>query len=246
LRDHFKKLAALAAATLAVAVLAGPAAQAQNPAPANKFAASGSTTEVFGPNTDTTILSEQVKMPTNHELALSVSLECSILTALKLGDDDTGGTDMDSAEGTIDVWIEIDGKRVGVTSGQTGDDRGEVTFCNRAHQVRLSDSETQGTNDPADGIDTLEEYQATKTAAAFNWFALNVGNSGYYDDPANGNNILDVVVKARLESTPNAAGTCELGDQACSQAIIGNRTLLVEPTHASIIEVVAEDGPGGT
>lgn len=226
------------------ALLAGQSAFAQG-TPANKFAASGSTREVFGPGTDVVILSEQVKMPTNHELVLTLSMECSIITALRVSDEDSGtpGAATDAAEGKIDAWIEIDGRRVGVTSAQTGEatDDGEVTFCNRARQVRLTDTE-EHTDGSMDGIDTYEEYDKSKTANAFSWAALNVGNSGYYDDPANGNNILDVVVKARLEDT--GTESCELGSQSCSEAIIGNRTLIVEPTRASVVEFVQEDGPG--
>lgn len=249
LRDHFKKLAGLAALAMIVAVLAGPTAQAQNPQPANKFAASGSNEEVFGPGVDQEILSEQIKMPTNHELALSLSAECSIITAIK-AEDENSGTGTDSAEGRIDVYITIDGRRVGVTT-LTGDN-GEITLCNRVHSIRLTDTESN-----TDGIDTLDEYQKSKMANGFNWFAINVGSA--YDDqcvdgtasgcvgptPANGNNILDVVVWARLAATPGADG-CQLGDKACSEAIIGKRTLTAEPTHASVIEVVEEDGPGGT
>jgi hypothetical protein len=228
------------------ALLAGQSAFAQG-TPANKFAASGSTTEVFGPGEDVVILSEQVKMPTNHELIMTLSMECSIITALKVEDEGgTKGVGQDGAEGKIDAWIEIDGHRVGVTSAQTGEatDDGEITFCNRAREVRLTDTEEQGAGDPMDGIDTFEEYDRSKTANAFSWAALNVGNSGYFDDPANGNNILDIVVKARLEDTTAGTDTCELGDKTCSEAIIGNRTLIVEPTRASVVEFVQEDGPG--
>jgi hypothetical protein len=241
------------------ALLAGQSAFAQG-TPANKFAASGSTREVLGANQTEVILSEQVKMPTNHELIMTLSMECSIITALRLGDGAPGATDAadtDNAEGKIDAWITIDGHPVGVTSTQTGapgsaDDDGQITFCNRQRTVRITDSE-QHAGGAMDGIDTFEEYEKSKTANSFSWAALNVGNSGYYDDPANGNNILDVVVYARLEdSTPvddptteeDESVVCELGSQSCSEAIIGNRTLIVEPTRASVVEFVQETGPG--
>jgi hypothetical protein len=217
---------------------------------ANKFAASGSTEEVFGPGDNVPILSEQVKIPTNHELALSVSLECSIITSLHLGDSQVDdSTDTDQAEGGVVIWIEIDGHRVPVTSSGFGDDdAGEVTFCNTFHQQRVTDSEDNGAN--PDGIDTHDDYLRTKNANGFNWFALNVGNQ--YDSPSNGNNVVDVVVYARLidnhpaNDVNGAHVGCNLGDRSCSEAIIGNRTLIVEPTHASVTEVVEPAGPGNT
>lgn len=261
IRGNAGKVSAVAVTVVAViavvAVLVGPGAFATHAGnhdgtdptnsggtPANKYAASGSTTEVFGPGIDVVILQEQVKMSTNHELLLSLSLECSIVTALKLGDDSVNdATDEDSATGQIDVWIELDGNRVGVTSsdaGQGGRGRGEVTFCNTVHQQRVTDSED---NDPRpDGIDTHETYLKTKTATAFNWLALNVGSA--YDLPYNGNNILDVVVKARLVDTTPGTSVCVLGSESCSEAVIGNRTLIAEPTLAAVTEVVEPAGPG--
>jgi hypothetical protein len=87
-----------------------------------------------------------------------------------------------------------------------------------------------------DGIDTFDDYLRTKTANAFNWLALDTGVN--FDDPANGNNILDIQVKAELDDTTAAGEQCELGDKSCSEAIIGHRTLIAEPTNASNHESV--------
>jgi hypothetical protein len=76
--------------------------------------------------------------------------------------------------------------------------------------------------------------------------------NGYtYDDVVvkNGNNILDIIVYAELvDSTPAGPPPeqCQLGSRSCSEAIIGHRTLIAEPTNASIHEAVHPADPGGT
>ena len=222
---------ALVGALLAAVLLLGYTTQnaEADHQPADKVAIAGSETQVFGPSDGAVpILQETMKVSSPSDLIFSVTLECSIVTALKLGNDDDGVTDMDSAEGKIDVWIEIDGKRVPVSSDDSEADEGQVTFCNTEHQQRLTDSED---NDPADGIDTFEDYLRTKNANGFNWLAFNTGST--YDGPANGNNILDIVVYAELVDTTAGTEVCELGSESCSEAIIGHRTLVVEPTKTA-------------
>lgn len=203
--------------------------------PANKIAAAGTEAAVIGNNQTQKILEERVRVSTGADLILSVTLECSIITALKLGDDDTGtpASDTDSASGKVDVWVTIDEKVVKVSTDDTTDP-GKVTFCNQLHQQRVTDSETQGPGDNPDGIDTHETYLATKNANSFNWLAINTGST--YDSAANGNNILDIVVWASL--TDSGTATCTLGSKSCSEAIIGHRTLIVEPTNASVHEAI--------
>lgn len=233
----FKRISAVAAAAAIAAatfMFVSPSAEADHE-PANKLAAAGTQAQVFGANQEVTILQERMKVSSPYDLVLSLTAECSIITALKTGDDDTNGTDVDTAEGKIDIWIEIDGKRVPVSTDDL-ERPGEVTFCNQAHQQQQTASE--GTGDT--GIDTFDDYLRTKTANAFNWIALDVGT--VYDDAGegvdNGNNIVDVVVKARLSDTTPGQSVCTLGNKSCSEAIIGHRTLIAEPTNASVHEAV--------
>ena len=238
-----KRISAVAlAAMLCAAVFAvvTPKADAGHE-PANKLAAAGTETEVFGPGDAIPILSERMKVSSPSDLILSLTAECSIVTALRTGDDDQNGTDADTAEGKIDIWVEIDGKTVPVSSDDETEP-GEVTFCNQVHQQRQIDSES---NNPMDGVDTFDDYLRTKTANSFNWIALDTGV--VYDDAEvdNGNNILDIVVYAELDDTTAATDACELGDKSCSEAIIGHRTLIAEPTNASVHEEVNAAGGAG-
>ena len=173
-----------------------------------------------------------MKVSSPYDLMLSLTAECSIVTALRTGDDDAGGVDTDEAEGKIDIWIEIDERRVPVSTDDTVRP-GEVTFCNQMHQQRQTASE--GTGDS--GIDTFDDYLRTKTANSFNWIALDAGFA-YDDEALNGNNIIDIAVKARLTDTTAGTTACSIGSKNCSEAIIGHRTLIVEPENASVHEDV--------
>ena len=262
------------------ALFAGPGAYADHE-PANKVAASGATTEVLNPNEGRIkVLQERVKVSSSHDLILSLTSECSILTALRTGDnagpgDADDATDMARAFGQLQFYIEIDGKRVPVTSTETSpsgpgtatdtdpgqnhgaDQVGKVVFCNREYQRTITDSEDNGQT--PDGTDTEEDFIRTRTANGFNWLALDVGFN--YDDkcvsggtgcagptPANGNNVVDVIVYADFlrqpEQCPANAVPSEAFD-ACAQAIVGRRTLIVEPTNASNHEWVSETDTGG-
>lgn len=112
----------------------------------------------------------------------------------------TVGDDVSEAQAKIVVWVEVDDQPVGVISG----DDGKVTFCDRTHRQ---------TTDLFDDEDaTIETYLATKSAHAFHWVALNVG-SGLHK----------VEVHAELTEITN-------DDDAFADAVIGKRTLVVEPT----------------
>lgn len=235
--------------------------------PANKVAAAGSTMEIIKPTDGAVaVLQERVKISSPFDLILSLSSECSILTALRTGDDETaaGASDTASAKGQLQMFLEIDGNRVPVTATETtppgpgegtdtdlegthgADHEGKVVFCNREYQRTVTDTENIGTGGQ-DGLDTEEDFIRTRTANAFNWLALDVGFN--YDEPLPGqaNNVVDIVVYAEYERTPEqCAGVTPSEDfDGCAQAIVGRRTLIAEPTNASIHEWVQPTDPDG-
>ena len=236
-----KQATATALALLLAAVLfttySAQRAQADHE-PANKVAAAGSDIDTVG--NDSIILQERLKVSSPFDLILQLTAECSILTALTTNNDNPTST----AEGSVRMRIEIDGNPVPVSSddlaGSTGgaddaadddDEVGEVTFCNRAYSRTVTDNETA-----LDGVDEEDDFIRTRTANAFNWLALNVGET--YDSPANGNNIVDIVVFADYDT--------DTVGEATAEAFVGSRTLIAEPTNASVHETVdPADADGG-
>lgn len=221
-RDVFIVLATLFVTSALLVTYVVPEAGADHE-PANKVAAAGSQVEVFQPGETVAVLHERVRVSSNADLILSATAECDILTSLT-----TGGTKENSAGafGQVRMWVTIDDKTVPVSTDDK-DETGKVVFCNRAHEKAITDEE----NDD-DGTD--EEYDMTRTRQAngFNWLALNTGFG--FDSPANGNNILDITLWAEFtETTTNTA---------IAEARVGHRTLIVEPTNASVHEAVAPAG----
>ena len=197
--------------------------------PANKAVAAGSHTLVLAPGTNAPIMSATFKTSKPTDLLIAVSLECSILTNVIInGSPTAGSTESSLAQGAVRVWAELDGKIVPIQdvsappqdpeASGTGDDTDKVTFCSRVHERTVTDRE-----DPQDGIDGSEDYQDTKAANAFNWVRLNAGSGEH-----------TLVIKADL----TASGT---GDST-AEAVIGNRTLIIEPTKLANNAVIAEDG----
>jgi hypothetical protein len=246
-------------AMTAVAVALNPLGAIATHEPADKVAAGGSDLRVI--NEQQPILQERLKVSTPADLMIHVTSECSILTNLFTSGSTTGGsTETDQAFGQIKLFLTIDGTRVPVAVDDTaatppeefdpdGQDFGEVVFCNRAYQRTVSDREN-----PLDGHDSEDDFIRTRTANAFNWMALNVGEEEAgsspfegYDSPANGNNIVDVQLHADFDRTTRCTGTQNdntgATGQTCSEALIGSRTLIIEPTHASVHEQVTP-GPG--
>jgi hypothetical protein len=197
--------------------------------PADKIAVSGSDVDQVGD--DTPIIEEQMKVSSPADLILSVTAECSILTELVTNNDQPSS----DAFGSVRLRVTIDGTEVPVAADESAaseddandDDNevGEVTFCNRAYHRDVTDEE-----DPEDGIDQEHDYIDTRTANAFNWIALDTGTN--YDDPANGNNILDIVVYADYDTETSS-------DTNIAEAFVGSRTLVIEPGHFANNEVVA-------
>jgi hypothetical protein len=86
-----------------------------------------------------------------------------------------------------------------------GDKSDQVTFCSRTYSRTVTDAE-----DPLDGQDIEDDFIDTKNANSFNWLRLNMGSGAH-----------TIVVKATLTEATNGDATAE--------AVIGNRSLIVEP-----------------
>ncbi|MGH2808869.1 MAG: hypothetical protein ACRDKT_16510 [Actinomycetota bacterium] len=205
--------------------------------PAQKVAAAGS--DIDQVEDDTPVLTETVRVSSTQDLVLQLTAECSILTALTTNNDNPSST----AFGSVRMRIEIDGTPVAVatdeiTAGEEGEGEedddpevGEVTFCNRTYSRTVTDEE-----DPQDGIDEEDDFIRTRTANAFNWLATDIGFN--FDDPANGNNVVEIVVFADYD-------TDTMGE-ALADAFVGSRTLIAEPTNASVHEAVEPTGGDGS
>jgi hypothetical protein len=115
----------------------------------------------------------------------------------------TVGNDNSRAFGQVRLWVEVDGKQVPISSDSND---GKVVFCNRAYQRT-----TEGFDDQDA---TIKTFFKTREANAFNWVALNVGN---------GIHLIEVKGELTKEATTNAT----------AEAAVGNRTVVVEPTHAA-------------
>ena len=211
--------------TIPVAV----AAEGGGGTPANKAVAAGSKTEVIAPGSNAPIMSATFKTSKPSDLLIGVSLECSILTNVVInGSPTAGATETSLAQGAVRVWAELDGKIVPIQDVSTppqdpessgnGDDSVKVTFCDRVHERTVTDRE-----DAEDGVDGSEDYQATKSANAFNWVRLNAGSGPH-----------TLVIKADLTASGTGASTAE--------AVIGNRTLIIEPTKMANNADISENG----
>jgi hypothetical protein len=189
--------------------------------PADKVVASGSKVVAFAPGTNVTLLSSTLRTSKPSDLMLHVTLECSILTKLATNNDNPTA----NASGTVRAWVEVDDKIVPINDVSTppqdpaangdGDETDKVTFCNRTYERSVVDEE-----DPLDGIDAETDYIDTKTANAFNWLRLNVGN---------GVHKIEVVADLAASGAANTCSRDTTVQETCSEAYVGNRTLIVEP-----------------
>ena len=228
---------AILAAGLMIALVTAPSADAGHE-PAQKVAAAGSDVDEVGD--DTVVLSETVRVSSTQDMVLQLTAECSILTALTTNNDNPTST----AFGSVRMRIEIDGHPVAVATDETtaseddaaddDDEIGEVTFCNRTYSRTVTDEED---NTPPDGQDEEDDYIRTRTANAFNWLATDIGFN--YDDPnILGNNVVLIEVFADYDT--DTAG------EAVADAFVGSRTLIAEPTNASVHEAVNPEGNAGS
>jgi hypothetical protein len=196
-KSHLHFAAALLAATMVGAVAAATflAPATATHTPADKMAAAGASIDIGEPGETLDLLTGTIKSSSPSDLVISLTLECSILTQVQ-----TVGNDFSEATARIVAWVEIDGVPVGVNSG----DDGRVVFCDRVHQQETSLFDDENA--------TIRSYLDTRTANAFNWIALNVGNG-----------VHSVVARAELITETD-------DDLALADAVVGKRTLVVEPT----------------
>jgi hypothetical protein len=206
------------AAALMVFYVTGAFAAAS---PADKVVAAGENMVVMaGPQTNATLLTATMKTSKPSDLILSVSLECSIETSVT-----NVGSSTEIAQGQVRVWVEVDGQIVPVKSisdppqntPAAGDDSDKAVFCERVHEVQFIN--------PGED-DTIRQFQMTKNANAFNWLRFNVGAATH-----------TIVVKADLTLGPNTP-------MATSRALVGNRTLIVEPTKMANNAVISSTASG--
>jgi hypothetical protein len=116
------------------------------------------------------------------------------------------GNDASSSQGQVRVWVEVDGHPVGVVPGHQGSsDDGKVVFCNRTY-ARTTSGFTES--------ETISDYLNTREANGFNWASLDTGNG-----------IHTIVVKGEFTATAT---------NGTASAIIGNRTLVVDPTKVQV------------
>lgn len=207
--QHVTTGIAIGLAVLLVAVALPPSltpAEASHK-PADKAAATGSTLEVMESATSDgsfsevhTLLSTEMRTSSTTDLILQFSAECALWT-----DVTTVGNDESEAVATVNTWIEIDGEPVAVSSHEQAGDEGVVTLCHRDYRVETMHFDDENT--------TIERYLETKHANAFNWAELDVGSG-----------VHNVTVKAQLE------GHAQADDgEAHAKALIGKRTLVIEP-----------------
>src|SRR4051794_6964085 len=175
-------LLALAASAL---VVRQQVANAASSLPADKMTVTASSTSVQAPNSDAVLMTAKMKTSTPADLLLQVTAECTILSQIT-----NTGSETQTYTAKVDVWIEVDGKRVpvvpaptatGASSGTGGADDGRIVFCNREfHRTTVFDENNE----------SITDIENTSQANAFNWVALNVGNG-----------VHDIVVKAHFTDT---------------------------------------------
>jgi hypothetical protein len=191
------------------------------PMPADKMTVDESKIAEASPNntggTNTvTLLSAQMRTSTTEDLVLQVTAECSLVT-----DVTTHGTDDQSSQGTANVWVEIDHNKVPVAT----DSSGKVTFCNRAYERKVNDGDSPAAPGSLIGDDTIQTFFSTKDTHGFNWVALNVGNGIH-------------LIEVKAELTATATNTADH-----AKAVIGNRSLVIDPTHAAPNATLCDTSP---
>lgn len=183
--------------------------------PANKTNVAGSESDIEFVETTQPVelLSETLRVSQPQDLILAVTAECSILSELT-----TVGTDSASTNGQLRFFLTIDGAHVPVSAAD--EDDGRVVFCDRTYQRETTFSEDEDAR--------ISDFLGTRSANGFNWVVL---DSGHWD--SDGDGLLDVVLWAEYDEA-NA------GD-ADSTGVVGNRTLIIEPTHAKNSETLGSD-----
>jgi len=169
--------------------------------PADKVTVTGAKPDIVDAGSSVTLLGPvQMRTSTPEDLVYHVTAECSILNHIE-----NVGNSSASSQGQVRVWVEFDGQPVPVVPGAAGsggqNDDGKVVFCNRTYTRTTSGFSEQ---------ETISDYLNTRQANAFNWASLDSGNG-----------IHTITVKGEFTHTAT---------NGTASAIIGNRTLVVEPT----------------
>jgi hypothetical protein len=202
---------ALGMLVLTAGLVAGPqlAAMASGThLPADKIGVAGATLDVMtaplnaGSHSEVqSLLNGTLRASSPTDLIISVTAECALWTSVtNVGPDSTS-----ESTATVKLWVELDGSPVKVASSDASDDNGQVVFCNRDYKVVMQHF---------DQNETLQQFLNTRTANAFNWVALNVGNG-----------VHTLEVKGQLDVQVSGMGT--------AQAAVGKRTLIVDPVKLS-------------
>lgn len=233
-----------------------------SPTPANKAIASGDSVTEIGPGAEQILLSARLKTSKPTDLMIHTSLECSILTMLETGPS-TQSNAVDTARGDASVlgWIEIDDDALrdqatdptphrvvpimstsqppqnGSTPNSGNPAEDGATYCDRTYERTEAGGERADTVLGEDGIDRETDYIRTKSANAFNWVLLNAGSGTHH---------------VRLVGTLAADGTrgfCPTStaqpisgahpDGSCTEAYVGNRTMIIEPTKMANDAVIS-------
>jgi hypothetical protein len=247
-RKRVGVLLASIAAMVGLALAVATAVQGAG-TPANKVWVAADTTEIMTtgcpsgtPIAPCTQDQSQVVLMHGHakysnptDLRISVTSECALWTNTA-----TTGNDDSEAKARVEMWVTIDDKVVPVAANDTAANntsvdpeqqagKGRVVFCNRANRMKTESM-------PDDNM-VIRSFSRTRDANGFNWGALNAGtaqSAGGYDSPANGNNILDIEVHARLADSltdDNTADNNPAIQSPFAKAAVGKRTMFVEPVH---------------
>lgn len=220
-----------------LAVLVGQSAIATH-TPADKVVAAGDSLTPVEEGTNQTILTATIKSSKPSDLMMHVSAECSV----SIEHSRDGKTSDNFGEGFARVWITVDNKIVPImTTSQppqdpaaqpTGTDKDKVTFCRRTERYSKTDNNAAclATPPAPPVVNQCEQetwFQETKSANAFNWVRLNVGSGEH-----------TIRVQADVSDTESATAP----DTTSAKALIGNRTLIVEPTKMSNDTLILTSG----
>ena len=208
--------------------------------PANKtFAAASKMQKFSSAQGDQVLLTATMKTSKPTDVILQVSMECSIITDNVItGSGTQGASESKTTQGKVRGWITIDDDKniVPIISSSDppqdpsaqpkGDDTDKITFCNRVFNRTVKDQENA-----QDGIDYSRDYIETKDSNAFNWVRLNMGSGTH-------------TIKLWGELTADPDGTCSwtagMPTTSCASAIVGNRSMIGEPTKLANNAVIGD------
>jgi hypothetical protein len=213
---------------LAAAVLALPTAAIAQPEPehfpANRITvASASTVQMIEahsaadaiPGEPTELLRAEFRTSARANALIRFDAECAILTALSGTTEEDGEVE---ARATLHAWVELDGQPVPV-SREDGDD-GSIALCNGGETVASLE---------IDADEISEKYLRLRQTHGFSWAASEIGN-GVHELRLLGQ--LEVSVEGgNGDNGDNGDDDDEAGAEASALALVGARTMIVEP-HA--------------